>query len=583
MKEKGKIKILGLTSDGGSRFHRVELPLSYLRGKEIEINGEKVVIQVDFISKERTKYGFTPEEMENYDIVYFNWAIVNNEAWMGVHAEKFGTKIIQDVDDYWVYPDNHIQKKVENSNKVARQIANADVVVCSTERLASHIGQFTDIVSVSPNFLPIGEGQFSSKEGDKNTSGKMRIGICGSISHINDWMSIKSIIRKIANDSYIHKNAEFVICGAVEGSKMWNKVINLFKCNPAMNVRVNYAKDVSDYMSLYDDIDVLLAPLEDNEFNACKSNLKIAEAMCKGIPVIGSPLFAQNELSAYCAAMKPLDYYNWVKYFLKEKNWVEKGKELANDNIKSNDFPTRIENLTKLVKALAEGIIPVKTENSKIFGITYDEGQYTEYSHYDNSHIRTPEQKSWRFEYNAIIDIVDNQVGDLKEDDYLGIFSYKFPNKTGLSKTIVNKIIRQNVSNNIDIFGFSPSYYRGNYFAFSELQHPGLLSILSKVCDKLGLKMPQEPSKVVYSNFFIAKKSIYTKYVNEIVKPALEILEGKLWQEVDKDASYKSGVNAEKLKALTGLDYYNFVTFVLERMFSVWVENNPDYKFLQIG
>ena len=58
----------------------------------------------------------------------------------------------------------------------------------------------------------------------------------------------------------------------------------------------------------------------------------------------------------------------------------------------------------------------------KIYSIVYDINQCSEYERYDNSHIKTIEDKSYLFEYNPIIDITSKQI----EEEYLGIFSYKF-------------------------------------------------------------------------------------------------------------------------------------------------------------
>ena len=69
--------------------------------------------------------------------------------------------------------------------------------------------------------------------------------------------------------------------------------------------------------------------------------------------------------------------------------------------------------------------------NNKIYSIVYNNEQVIEYQRYDNSHIKTIKQFSYLFEYNCIIDIIDNFNID---EDYLGIFSHKFPIKTGIFK-----------------------------------------------------------------------------------------------------------------------------------------------------
>ena len=55
----------------------------------------------------------------------------------------------------------------------------------------------------------------------------------------------------------------------------------------------------------------------------------------------------------------------------------------------------------------------------KLYNIVYDDSHISQYERYDNSHIKTPTQKSYLFEYNPIIDIVDNYY---IEEEYLGLF-----------------------------------------------------------------------------------------------------------------------------------------------------------------
>ncbi len=97
---------------------------------------------------------------------------------------------------------------------------------------------------------------------------------------------------------------------------------------------------------------------------------------------------------------------------------------------------------------------------TKIYSIVYDKNQIVEYEKYDNSHIKTIEQKSYLFEYNVLIDVIDNH--NITED-YLGIFSYKFPMKTGLFKKKLFKILEQNP--NYDVYGLCPQHVlKGQYW-----------------------------------------------------------------------------------------------------------------------
>ena len=213
--------------------------------------------------------------------------------------------------------------------------------------------------------------------------------------------------------------------------------------------------------------------------------------------------------------------------------------------------------------------------NYKIYSIVYDENQLHEYEKYDNSHIKSYEDKSYLFEYNCLLDIVDNF--NINED-YLGIFSYKFPMKTGLFKKKLFKILEQN--SNYDIYTFCPNRVKlkGQYLSFTEKVHPGFLELFIALCNDLNLKV-KEPKYIVYSNFFIVRTDIYKEYINNIIKPAIELLETKYKEQVWKDSKYQ-GMEKQKLKQHTGLDYYPFHTFILERLFSIWIENK-NYKIYE--
>lgn len=85
--------------------------------------------------------------------------------------------------------------------------------------------------------------------------------------------------------------------------------------------------------------------------------------------------------------------------------------------------------------------------NNKIYSIIYDTQQITEYEKYFNQ-IKTIEDKSYLFEYPCIIDIIDNYN---VQEEYLGIFSHKFPFKTGLFKKKLYWFLGNNPD--FDIYG----------------------------------------------------------------------------------------------------------------------------------
>ena len=212
--------------------------------------------------------------------------------------------------------------------------------------------------------------------------------------------------------------------------------------------------------------------------------------------------------------------------------------------------------------------------NYKIYSIVYDEQQTIEYEKYFNN-INTVNMRSYLFEYNVLIDIIDNFNVD---DEYLGIFSHKFPFKTGLFKKKLYWLLENNPD--FDIYGLCPQYsLKGKYLDFTEKAHPGFKELFYPLCKDLELEI-REPEYVIYSNFVVMKTSIYKDYVNTIIKPAIHLLETKYKDLAWKNSNYK-GLPIDQLKLHTELDYYPFFTFVLERLLNMYI-NNRDFKFKQL-
>lgn len=214
----------------------------------------------------------------------------------------------------------------------------------------------------------------------------------------------------------------------------------------------------------------------------------------------------------------------------------------------------------------------------KIFGICYKPEHKTEFIRYDNN----TREKAWRFEYNPMLDIIENRLEDVAEDEYIGVLSHKFTQKTGLNNYDIQMKIKSlenkyGSKNNPGIFNLSPDLKVeafGGFMDWSAKGHGEVLRDLIKACCKhMGMVYENKPKHIVYSNFFLARKSVYVDYVETIIKPCLKLLEGPLWSLANKSAQYTAGVARTELRKTTGLDYYNYVTFVLERMAMQYIHN----------
>lgn len=215
--------------------------------------------------------------------------------------------------------------------------------------------------------------------------------------------------------------------------------------------------------------------------------------------------------------------------------------------------------------------------NVQIYGITYGD-KTTEYIPYQNDFT----EKLWRFEYNPMIDICDNLIADLQNDDYLGILSWKFQSKTGFTKDWLLKVLqgREAMRENVSVYNLSPNLGNniGNSGCFMDWSAKGhgetLRELIKACCKHTGLTYHNNPRHIVYANQFIAKKEVYLAYMNTVVKPSLELMEGKLWRKANIPAQYTAGVDSATLKKHTGLDFYNYIPFVLERMMMQFIQSN---------
>ena len=320
------IKILALVSNSGSKYHRVIIPLDLLPKDKYEVTylNEKF---------------FLEHVIKNYDYIYIHWRQQTNPVHLSLWKEKYGFKIIQDIDDYWVLPFNHyMYSKIDAAKKqLFDQLMLADIVLCSTPYLLDKCLEFNDNCHLRENYIPIGYQQFQP-EYIPVQNRKPTIGICGSLSHYDDWMSIRNQLKRIQG---LEKYFDFVVAGYADETKVskekWDKIVRLFK-----NPKVYRHLPVNQYINFYKHIDILLAPLEINEFNKAKSNLKILESSVKSTITISNNLykekginsdFSTNEKSYFetILSLRDLEYLNFWKEDFK-KQTIEKNKQLQIDN-----------------------------------------------------------------------------------------------------------------------------------------------------------------------------------------------------------------------------------------------------------
>ncbi len=361
-----KIKMLVIPSDrtGVGKFRSVD-PHVYIA------EHYKDEFDVDVV------YNLPKENLDKYlsqyDLIHIHKQLDKNCEIMKM-IKFLGIPVIIDVDDHYKLGNDHPMslsaKKEKWHEPIINHIKLADYVTTTTPIFAEEISKYNKNVFVFPNAINPDEPQYKQV---KTKSNMLRIGIiCGS-SHLHDIELLGDLITRTAD------NVQIVLCGfdtngtittynQETGEKtqrpikpeesVWftyEKIITgnyktlsaehkdfLMKFmknvdDPFVNERYRrmWTRDINKYATHYENVDVLLAPLKENEFNKMKSQLKTIEA-----GFTNTALIAQD-FGAYTIDSIPMIEFGGkinengncllVKSNKNHKDWVKYINKLAAD------------------------------------------------------------------------------------------------------------------------------------------------------------------------------------------------------------------------------------------------------------
>ncbi|WP_416412245.1 glycosyltransferase [Pantoea sp. App145] len=179
-----------------------------------------------------------------------------------------------ELDDYILnLPMKHYNRanfSQEISGLLRKSLSYFDRFVVSTPPLAESLATFHPDIKVVLNRLPVNWwGNLHSLRGQGR---KPRVGWAGGSSHQGDLEMIADVVKALANE------VEWVFMGMCPE-----------KLRPYVHEH-HAGVDISLYPAALAalNLDLALAPVEDNIFNVCKSNLRLMEYGACGIPVICS-------------------------------------------------------------------------------------------------------------------------------------------------------------------------------------------------------------------------------------------------------------------------------------------------------
>ena len=304
-----KIKMLVVPSDrtGVGKFRSVD-PHVYI--------GEHYSDEFDVDVVYNMPNGNLEEFLKQYDLVHIHKQLDKNCQIIDL-IKFLGIPVIIDIDDHFKLGNDHpmsiTAKKDKWHEPIINHLKRADYVTTTTPIFANVIKEYNKNVMVFPNAINPNEEQYTvpKTEGD----GRLRVGIiCGS-SHLKDLELLNGIAKQINKDK-----VQFVLCGFdTRGTRtmykedgttetrpikpeesVWCEYEKIFTDNynncseehkkflfeynayvddPFMNepYRRMWTRDINNYATHYANVDVLIAPLKENEFNKVKSELKEIE------------------------------------------------------------------------------------------------------------------------------------------------------------------------------------------------------------------------------------------------------------------------------------------------------------------
>ena len=207
-----------------------------------------------------------------FDIIHFH----RHFGWFESAAELFpmlqkaGVKLVMDMDDYWLFPDYYTYAEhLRYNNIYGKELDNiklVDHVTVTTELFAEVVLKETSNVTVLPNAVDMNDTMWDFEHTDSEIC---RIGWLGSHQRNTDLKRLAPAIKKLYADEELQGKFQMVLCGGDEKDR---EIFDgpMFLSLPLL--------PVDEYGVYYNEIDICLAPLEHNDFNNCKSELKLIEA-----------------------------------------------------------------------------------------------------------------------------------------------------------------------------------------------------------------------------------------------------------------------------------------------------------------
>ena len=310
----------------------------------------------------------TDEELKRFNLVYIQRQVSFDSERIERtinRLKNLGLKIVFDIDDSWILPAEHGLNEQYKEKKIAANITytlpRVDWVSTTTEELSKKIQEFNENVSVFPNCISPSDQQFTIRY---IPSSRVRFGWLGGLWHKQDVTLMGEGLKRLWHDKNLYDKWQVVLAGynpnpeheAIEKIMTENYTFRfndksyydyLSQNTPLMehfgydkNYRRVWARGITDYGDGYNNVDVCLVPLQKNNFNNCKSELKIVEAGTMKKAVICSDTLPYNKWIKNgvngLLVKSDIDWYVAMRKLINSPNQIQDMGESLHETIKKN-------------------------------------------------------------------------------------------------------------------------------------------------------------------------------------------------------------------------------------------------------
>lgn len=403
----GKINVLVVPSDnqGGVGFYRSTQP---------HIQLEKQFPDEFSVTIDMNPNFYDLINFKKYQIIHMHKALFGDMGQfhkaMAFFKEQ-GIVTIMDIDDHWRLSPHHPQflsQRHSGSDKILLENMKLfDYVTTTTEFFADEIKRINRNVKIFPNAIDPTDPRFAVHKAPSN---RLRVGMIMGSSHEYDVQLLGNISNQLAGMGDLEK-IQLVLCGFDTRGNMtiidprtgeqqhrplmpketvwyryekqitddyriispqYKRFLDAFLWASVYPFTDNepykrcWTKDMNHYYEHYSEVDVLLAPLEENDFNKVKSPLKVAECCFSHTAIIA------QKFGPYTIDLKSIFDRNGnissdgnamlVESSKNHKQWAKYIHKLAND--------------PELVKTMQERLYDSVHEKYDLRNVTKDRAEW---------------------------------------------------------------------------------------------------------------------------------------------------------------------------------------------------------------